>query len=114
MHKKYGPILRINPYELHIADPSFVHEIYAVGNRRRDRWEWSERVGGFDGSVAVTIAHELHRKRRAALNPFFSKASIRKLQHEIDEKAVQLVQRFRNEKGRVFKVNHAFAALTNG
>lgn len=114
MHKKYGPILRISPYELHITDPSFIHEIYAVSNRRRDRWEWSTRPGGFNGSVGGTNPHELHRKRRAALNPFFSKASIRKLQHEIDEKAVQLVQRLRNEKERVFKVNHAYAALTNG
>ncbi|GAM34873.1 hypothetical protein TCE0_015f02743 [Talaromyces pinophilus] len=113
MHKKYGPILRISPYELHITDPSFIHEIYAVSNRRRDRWEWSTRPGGFNGSVGGTNPHELHRKRRAALNPFFSKASIRKLQHEIDEKAVQLVQRLRNEKERVFKVNHAYAALTN-
>ena len=75
---------------------------------------WSTRPGGFNGSVGGTNPHELHRKRRAALNPFFSKASIRKLQHEIDEKAIQLVQRLRNEKERVFKVNHAYAALTNG
>lgn len=61
-----------------------------------------------------TNPHKLHRKRRAALNPFFSKASIRKLQHEIDDKAIQLVERLRNEKERVIKINHAYAALTNG
>ncbi|QGA14556.1 hypothetical protein EYB26_002211 [Talaromyces marneffei] len=93
--------------------PSFIHEIYAVSNRRRDRWEWSTRPGGFNGSVVGTNPHKLHRKRRAALNPFFSKASIRKLQHEIDDKAIQLVERLRNEKERVIKINHAYAALTN-
>lgn len=32
-----GPIVRINPHEVHCADRHFIEEIYAVGNRKRDK-----------------------------------------------------------------------------
>lgn len=37
MHKKYGPLVRINPYEIHCSDINFSDEIYAVGGRKRDK-----------------------------------------------------------------------------
>jgi hypothetical protein len=32
-----GPIVRINPHEVHCSDISFADEIYAVGGRKRDK-----------------------------------------------------------------------------
>lgn len=32
-----GPIVRINPDEVHCADSNFIEEIYAVGNRKRNK-----------------------------------------------------------------------------
>lgn len=37
MHKTYGPLVRINPYEIHCSDVNFSDEIYAVGGRKRDK-----------------------------------------------------------------------------
>lgn len=44
MHKKYGPLVRINPYEIHCSDINFSDEIYAVGGRKRDKP--AHQVGG--------------------------------------------------------------------
>lgn len=32
-----GPIVRINPSEVHCSDRRFIEEIYAGGNRKRDK-----------------------------------------------------------------------------
>lgn len=37
MHKTYGPLVRINPNEIHCNDINFSDEIYAVGGRKRDK-----------------------------------------------------------------------------
>jgi cytochrome P450 len=54
--------------------------------------------------------------RRAALNPFFSIASVRRLQPMIEERIDALLGRFEEFKaeGEVMTVSLAYAALTNG
>lgn len=44
-------------------------------------------------SVGGSIKHNLHRKRREALNPFFSKKSVTNLEPMITQKVEQLHQR---------------------
>ncbi|KAF4844854.1 Cytochrome P450 monooxygenase sdnE [Colletotrichum siamense] len=36
MHEKYGPIVRVNPYEPHIIDHEFYDELYS-SNRKSDK-----------------------------------------------------------------------------
>ncbi|KAG8409164.1 hypothetical protein J3459_017652 [Metarhizium acridum] len=38
MHDEYGPIVRINPSEVHILDTSFYDEIYAPASKKRDKY----------------------------------------------------------------------------
>ncbi|KAH6681450.1 cytochrome P450 [Halenospora varia] len=72
LHAKYGPIVRIAPREIHIKDPSFLDEIYAPASRKRDKYWFNQRAFKGLESVGATVKHELHRRRREALNPFFS------------------------------------------
>lgn len=37
LHTVYGPLVRINPDGLHSNDPYFVDEVYAGGNRKRNK-----------------------------------------------------------------------------
>jgi len=65
--------------------------------------------------VFGTLAHDTHRLRRGAINPFFSKSAVRKLQPIIDERVDALLTRFRGFvlTGKPMTLNYAFAAFTN-
>ncbi|PQE25325.1 Trichodiene oxygenase protein [Rutstroemia sp. NJR-2017a BBW] len=73
MHKKYGPTVRISPYELHVADPAFFEKLY----RQDERWnKYSWALNGFsaEGAIICTVDHDVQKARRLPLNFFFSKA----------------------------------------
>ncbi|SCV58246.1 related to cytochrome P450 CYP3/CYP5/CYP6/CYP9 subfamilies [Fusarium fujikuroi] len=115
LHKQYGPIVRINPDEIHIADPDFYNTIYAGSGRKRDKWDWITRSFGVDESLIGTLGHDEHRIRRAALSPYFSKQSVRALQPLVDRNMGILLGRFREfaQSGAPLKLDDAYAALTN-
>jgi hypothetical protein len=111
-----GPIVRINPDEIHIADPEFYDTIYAGSGRKRDKWDWITRSFGVDESLIGTLKHDEHRVRRASLSPYFSKQSVRALQPLIDRNMGILLERLRQfaDSGSPLKLDDAYAALTNG
>src|ERR1700753_1185421 len=41
LHQKYGPIVRINPFEIHVEDPGFYDDVYVGHGRHTDKWQWS-------------------------------------------------------------------------
>jgi cytochrome P450 len=49
---------------------------------------------GINTSIGGAVAHDLHRRRREALNPFFSQRSIARLVPKLNEKIQQLEDRF--------------------
>jgi cytochrome P450 len=108
-----GPIVRINPYELHIIDPDFFNELYA-SNRQLDKYKWWTNLAGADGSGFSTVPHVLHRLRRGALSPFFSVRSVTQLEPMITSKVEKLSARLQGlaKTGEVARVDAAFMALT--
>ena len=38
-----GPIIRINPYEIHVNDPNYIDEVYAGSSKTRDKYRWLKR-----------------------------------------------------------------------
>ncbi|KAI1861411.1 uncharacterized protein JN550_010791 [Neoarthrinium moseri] len=87
MHDFYGPIVRINPEELHCNDPDFTEEIYPTTGRVRDKQQHylNTVAGPLSQSSFATIDHETHRIRRSAVNRFFSRAQMLKLESEVHE-----------------------------
>jgi hypothetical protein len=116
LHEKYGPIIRMNPYEVHVIDPSFMEIMCPGAGHKRDKWAFNTQVLRTSGASLNTDPHDLHRIRRSALNPFFSKGSIRNLQPLINAKVDQILERFADlqKSGDILVVNHACAAFTNG
>ncbi|TVY67437.1 Cytochrome P450 monooxygenase sdnE [Lachnellula suecica] len=115
LHEEYGPIIRINPYELHVSSPDFIEKLYAGPGNRRDRWGWFTKQFGMPDATFGSNDHDTHRMRRQAINPFFSKLAVRNLQPMIDERVEALLTRFREFRasGKPIILDHAFSAYTN-
>ena len=94
LHSIYGPIIRINPHELHVSDPDFFEVLYST-HEKRDKWAWLTHSFGMPNSTFATTSHAIHKRRRAALNPYFSKASVGRLQPVVDERVGVVVNRLR-------------------
>ncbi|CAJ2504214.1 Uu.00g116080.m01.CDS01 [Anthostomella pinea] len=115
MHKKYGPIVRVNPDELSIHDPEFYNELYVTENKRRtDHYDAFGKGIGFEDSHLFTKEHDLHRVRRKALEPTFTRMGINRYLPVITEVALHLETRLREYSGTndIIRLDHAFTAYT--
>lgn len=111
-----GPVVRIGPNDVSISDPDFVDTIYAPGpGHKRDKDHKKNKALGVDSSVGGSITHELHRKRREALNPFFSHQCIERLDPELREKAEQLETIFAHAEsnGEVLNLSDIYFGFAN-
>ncbi|KAF4776013.1 hypothetical protein HER10_EVM0002755 [Colletotrichum scovillei] len=112
LHAKYGPIVRINPREVHINDITFYDEIYASGpHRPRNKIRF---MATQDESMFDTYSAERHRIRRSALSGSFSKQSIRALEPLIVQTVNQLAGRMSGlaDSGAVMDFKELYSGLT--
>lgn len=110
-----GPIVRINPEELHCSDPEFLDEIYAGGNRVRDKQQHhlNSVAGPVSKSAFATVEHETHRIRRAAASRFFSRGQMLKFENEIYSIANELCNKLLTWKNKApFDIQDAYACFT--
>ncbi|KAL5354952.1 cytochrome P450 [Aspergillus floccosus] len=114
-HQTYGPIVRINPREVHISDPTFYDEIYASSTVKREKDPHFVPIFSSPYSMVATIGHEHHRFRRNILNNFFSKRSVLELSPLVKERVEKLMDRFEgfHRSNGVVRMDDAFAALTS-
>ncbi|KAM0124736.1 hypothetical protein ACHAP3_010138 [Botrytis cinerea] len=109
LHEKYGPIIRINPWELHISDPDYYDELYAAGGKRRDKYPYYTKQFGNSESMIGTVSHDHHRLRRGVMNRHFSKASVFRLEPMIQKYVDSLVRRLRSYKDSKKPINLSWA-----
>ncbi|KAF1828860.1 cytochrome P450 [Decorospora gaudefroyi] len=114
MHKKYGPIVRINPNEVHIEDPSYYHKVYVGGIHKVNKDASTVAGFGVPESVAATVDHGLHRSRRGYMSPYFTKRSITAMEPLIHERITTLLCRFDGalRDGKRISLDKAFSAMT--
>lgn len=127
-----GPIIRVNPDELSIHDPSFYNEVYVTRNIRctnnydhllkginfagkvQPKPKWDTISDGRSDSHFLTADHDLHRKRRKPLEPFFSRAGVTNLQPMLSELARRMETRIQEFKDQhlPIRLDHVFTAFT--
>lgn len=107
-----GPIVRINPKEVHINDPDFYGEIYHSKSLRTDRDPWY--MGAFtEEAVAFTSDHDLHALRRGSIVNYFSTRSILSLEDRIANVLSKLDLQFRRalQFGTPLNITHLSSAV---
>ena len=128
-----GPIVRVNPDELSIHDPQAYSDIYVPDSKRKtENYQPFSQGIGFDGefepsesrnsqltlirtgSHFLTTSHDVHRRRRRPLEPFFSRSGILRLQSLLAETTEKLVCRLEQVKGTgtVLRLDHVFFAMS--
>lgn len=109
-----GPIIRINPYEIHVYDPDFLDDLYIAKGDRRDKWPWAMKLFHTPLSGFSTGPHDHHKLRRVPLNPYFSKASVYRLEPMIVSNVEDLCNRFQQfqRTGEPLNLHYAYSALT--
>ncbi|CAJ2502480.1 Uu.00g098740.m01.CDS01 [Anthostomella pinea] len=117
MHEKYGPIVRINPEELHCNDYDFVDEIYPSTGRIRDKHAHflASLFGPLEVSASATPDHETHRVRRNAINRFFSRKQILRIEplvHDMAQKMCSKILRSTGEPINMIDPYNCFTADT--
>ncbi|KAL9000687.1 MAG: hypothetical protein Q9169_000723 [Polycauliona sp. 2 TL-2023] len=112
MHEQYGPIVRINPDELHIQDTEFYDQFYQRENKL-DKFPGQTKMFGGD-MFFTTITHELHHLRQSPYAPFFSKKSIANMSDFITDRVDTLCRRIREsgKHGLPMPLGIGFVALT--
>ncbi|KAL8646974.1 MAG: hypothetical protein Q9210_005828 [Variospora velana] len=114
LHDRYGPIVRINPWELHIDDPEYYETIYGQ-SPPLDKLKHLEKRFGMPHASFSTADSSLHRTRRAALNPFLSTRRIQSHEPLIQAKLTEICERLTNEyvgMPKELTLNDFFACLT--
>ena len=118
-----GPVVRINPNEVHFNDPDFIDTLYPTGGRKTDKpimvgqrtGSWYRADHEFDleltkslplapNSIVATVDHDMHRMRRNSINGFFSNASIRRVEPIIKENLEKMLARWNEPSGKDGKV----------
>ena len=105
--------MRISPYELHVNDASFYEKLYRQDGHW-NKYDWSYDAFGAPSSAICTIDHNLHKRRRAPLNAYFSKANVANRQNVLQIQVNKLHARIDSEAASktVFNLGAAFSAVS--
>lgn len=114
-HKRYGPVIRISPWEVHIADPEFYDVAYSTRSKHSKFQPWQQRFG-LPLSTFDVIHHEQHNHRRQAIALFFTRQRVLSYTPYIQKCVNKMCERFETEYRHTKKplcLDEAYAALTS-
>jgi cytochrome P450 len=115
IHAWTGPVIRISPNEIHLADdPDNYEKVYYIGSRAPSKSPYFYNSFGLKTAAFGTTSNELHRVRRAAINPAFSRKAVLQLEDIVQEKTAKLVSRIEDllAEGQPVDLHHGYRALS--
>lgn len=96
-------------------DPEFIDPIFGAPGKRRDKYKVAINGMSAPNSALGTYHHDLHRARRSALNPFFSKANIRRLEPVLKQCLAKCLGRLERagKEGTIMTAGLLYSAVTS-
>jgi cytochrome P450 len=119
LHDQYGPVVRITPDEVHIATNSDDYEkIYHVGSKYAKSPNFYNALCVPHSSVG-TASNEVHKIKRGAMNPIFSRQRVLDVESIVQDKVAKVVSRLENSISNTrvgdesgVDLHHAFRAVS--
>jgi cytochrome P450 len=120
LHDQYGPVVRITPDEVHIATSSDDYDkIYHVGSKYSKSPNFYNALCVPHSSVG-TASNEVHRIKRGAMNPIFSRQKVLDVESIVQDKVEKVIRRLENSVSKTSRLaddsgvdlHHAFRAVS--
>jgi cytochrome P450 len=108
-----GPVVRITPDEVHLSDPGNYDVIYSVGSKYAKSMAFYSALGaGY--STFVSGPAEVHKPRRAKLDPFFSRRNVLNLEYLVQSRVQKLCDKIFSKfsKNQAVDLHHAFRSIS--
>ncbi|KAI1431321.1 cytochrome P450 [Xylaria sp. CBS 124048] len=96
LHRKYGPIVRVGPREVFVADLEAVRRLYAVKNEF-PKSNWYRNFVPFIQNIFNTTDLQLHRQYRRLLSAPLSESGLKSFLPQIDSNVKLTLQRMKEE-----------------
>jgi hypothetical protein len=84
--------VRISPTEIHLSDPDNYEKIYYIGKKAPSKAPYFYDGFGLKTATFGTCPNELHRVRRAAINPVFSRKFVIQQEDIVQEKTTKHIE----------------------
>ncbi|KAK2747805.1 hypothetical protein FQN57_001835 [Myotisia sp. PD_48] len=110
---RIGPVIRITPDEVHLSDPQNYDLIYHNGSKNSKSAAFYDAFGT-DHATFTTADNSIHRIKRGALNPMFSRKRVLELENVVQSRAKQLERRISSAlktQGGI-DLHHGFRAIS--
>ncbi|PGH29639.1 hypothetical protein GX50_07597 [[Emmonsia] crescens] len=107
LHRRYGPVIRISPTEIHLSDPANYNRIYHAGSLYTKPHAFYNTF--ISGNAFAIPNNETAHAKRSAMAPLFSPKQAPELESIIQAKVKSLENRIRTRLRTVGKINLHYA-----
>jgi cytochrome P450 len=108
-----GPVVRITPDEAHLSDPDNYQVMHCIGTKYPKSTQFYGAFGaGYSTFTAGPV--DVHKARRARLDPFFSRRNVLNLEYLVQLRAEKLLEIISSKFSRneAVDLHHAFRAIS--
>src|ERR1700753_529933 len=111
--RSLGPVVRILPNEIHLADSANFEKIYYVGSKYTKAKDFYLAFT-IPNATFCTVPNDIHRIKRSRLNPMFSRKMVLELEEIVQDKANKLISVANKciKSGEAMDLHHMFRCVS--